>query len=122
MPYCDEFIIVTNENYENIVSGQMKVFQSLDYRLILEGQAKGTAAAILMGQLMCNLSELILVVTSDQLIEGDGYRDAVIHAKEVAKEGNVVALGIQPDKEIDLYDSIVHSGEDVELFRKRAVP
>ncbi len=119
MPYCDEFIIVTNENYENIVSGQMKVFQSLDYRLILEGQAKGTAAAILMGQLMCNLSELILVVTSDQLIEGDGYRDAVIHAKEVAKEGNVVALGIQPDKEIDLYDSIVHSGEDVELFRKK---
>ena len=39
MPYCDEFIIVTNEAYKNIVNGQMKAFQSLRYRLILEGTA-----------------------------------------------------------------------------------
>ena len=36
MPFCDEFIIVTKESYRNIVNGQMKVFQSLRYRLILE--------------------------------------------------------------------------------------
>ena len=37
MPFCEEFIIVTNESYKNIVNGQMKAFQSLKYRVILEG-------------------------------------------------------------------------------------
>lgn len=46
MPFCDEFIIVTKESYRNIVNGQMKAFQSLKYRLILEGTPKGTAAAL----------------------------------------------------------------------------
>lgn len=42
MPFCDEFVIVTKESYRNIVNGQMKAFQSLKYRLILEGSPKGT--------------------------------------------------------------------------------
>ena len=29
MPYCDEFIIVTNESYKNIVNGQMKSISEL---------------------------------------------------------------------------------------------
>ena len=37
MTFCDEFIIITNENYLNIVEGQMKAFQGLRYRVILEG-------------------------------------------------------------------------------------
>ena len=36
MPFCDEFIIVTKESYRNIVNGQMKAFQSLKYRVVLE--------------------------------------------------------------------------------------
>ena len=36
MPFCEEFIIVTNESYKNIVNGQMKAFQSLKYRVILD--------------------------------------------------------------------------------------
>lgn len=41
MPFCDEFIIVTKESYRNIVNGQMKAFQSLKYRVVLEAQSKG---------------------------------------------------------------------------------
>ncbi len=41
MPFCDEFLIVTNENYRNIVNGQMKVFQSLKYRLLWKVHRKG---------------------------------------------------------------------------------
>ena len=88
MPYCDEFIIVTNEAYKNIVNGQMKAFQSLRYRLILEGTAKGTAAAIILGTMFANPTEFVLIVNSDNFIDGDGYKDAIISAKEMAKSGS----------------------------------
>ena len=26
MPFCDEFLIITNENYKHIVNGQLKAF------------------------------------------------------------------------------------------------
>jgi mannose-1-phosphate guanylyltransferase len=86
MPFCEEFIIVTNESYKNIVNGQMKAFQSLKYRVILEGTPKGTGAAVLLGTMFANPSELVLVVNSDNLIEGDGYKDSIIEAKEYAKD------------------------------------
>ena len=73
MPFCDEFIIVTKESYRNIVNGQMKAFQSLRYRVVLEGSPKGTAAAIMLGSMFCNQSELVFVVTADNLIEGQEY-------------------------------------------------
>ena len=94
LPYCDEFIIVTNEAYKNIVNGQMKAFQSLKYRVILEGTAKGTAAAIMLGTMFANPTEFVLVVNSDNFIDGDGYKDAIIGAKEIAKKGVIAAVGV----------------------------
>ena len=66
MPFCEEFIIVTNESYKNIVNGQMKAFQSLKYRVILEGTPKGTGAAVLLGTMFANPSELVLVVNRSE--------------------------------------------------------
>ncbi len=112
MPFCDEFLIVTNENYRNIVNGQMKVFQSLKYRLFMEGTSKGTAAAIILATLFCNQSELVFVVTSDHIIESNEYKETILHAKELAKQGNFVAVGIEPKNFVD-YDLIVTSGDKV---------
>lgn len=116
MPFCDEFIIVTKENYRNVVIGQMKVFQSLKYRVILEGAPKGTAAAVLLGSMFCNQSEILFVVTSDNIIEGSGYKDAILRAKELVKEGSIVALGIQPSRNITGYDCICRDGEEAVQF------
>ena len=33
IPFCDEFIIVTNKEYQFIVENQMKAFQGITYRL-----------------------------------------------------------------------------------------
>ena len=38
IPYCDEFIIVTNEEYRYIIANQMKAFQGISYRCIFEEQ------------------------------------------------------------------------------------
>ena len=49
-------------------------------------------------------SELVFVVTADNLIEGQEYKDAIIRAKELAKQGSIVALGVKPAKKIPISD------------------
>ncbi len=44
MSFCDEFIIVTNEAYSNIMTAQLKPFQSLKYRVIYESLQGGNTS------------------------------------------------------------------------------
>ncbi|MDY4742382.1 MAG: type I phosphomannose isomerase catalytic subunit [Lachnospira sp.] len=119
MPFCEEFIIVTNESYKNIINGQMKAFQSLRYRVLLEGIPKGTAAAVLLGTMFANPSELVLVVNSDNLIDGDGYKEAILEAKEYAKDGFLAVLGVKPETQSSTYGYILREKEDVKKFIAR---
>ena len=119
MPFCDEFIIVTKESYKNIVNGQMKAFQSLKYRVVLEGTPRGTAAAIMLGCIHCNQSELMFVVTADNLIDGPQYKDNILHAKELAKEGNIVSFGIRPDRPNTSYGYILRDNDNVLKFMEK---
>ena len=75
----------------------MKAFQSLRYRLILEGTAKGTAAAIILGTMFANPTEFVLIVNSDNFIDGEGYKDAIISAKDMAKSGVIAVIGVKPE-------------------------
>ncbi len=45
IPFCDEFVILTNKRYENVVRAQLQVFQELEYKLIFEEVALKTAPA-----------------------------------------------------------------------------
>ncbi len=119
MPYCDEFIIITNASYENIVDGQMKAFQSLKYRVVLEEEAKGTALALLLGCTLCNQSELAFAVSAVHLIDGKNYQESIVRAKELAKEGNIVTFGVAPQTDTNMYGYILHSGENVTRFVAR---
>ena len=38
IPLCDEFIILTNRRYENIVKGQLQAFQGVRYRVLMDGR------------------------------------------------------------------------------------
>ena len=80
MAYCDEFVVVTNREYQFIVENQLKVFQGLTWRLVLEEEARKTTAAILLACLEFPLSELIFIVPSDHLIQGEAYKDAINEA------------------------------------------
>jgi mannose-1-phosphate guanylyltransferase/mannose-6-phosphate isomerase len=120
MPFCDEFIIITNESYLNIVDGQMKAFQGLHYRVILEGMPKGTAAAMALGCMLFNQSELMFVVSADNLIDGREYQDAVLEAKELVKnEGCLVAFGVKPERASSTYGYICRDGRDVLHFYEK---
>lgn len=89
IPYCDEFIIVSNYEYRYIIENQLEPFQGLNYRCIYEKKPLKTTAAIVLACLSLQPSELVFVASTNQTIEADGYKDTVMKAKEIAKEGYI---------------------------------
>ncbi len=95
LPFCDEFIIVTNARYRYIVENQMRAFQGTPYCCIYEEQSRGALNAITLAAMDMQPSEYVFVVVSDHVIytrpESGGdekdYKDSVMQAKEYAREG-----------------------------------
>lgn len=119
IPYCDEFLIVTNKKFDFIIESQMRVFQGLKYRCLYEEEARKTAPAITLAALLCNPSEVLLVVTADHLIEGDGYQRALLQAKVMIKEGCLALFGIKPTSPHTGYGYIQHEGGIVKSFHEK---
>ncbi len=92
MPFADEFIIVTNENYYDIIEGQMKAFQGLTYRIIDEAVPNGTLPAITFASVFLNSSELMMVTVSDLVIGTGNYKECILEAKKLAKNGDIANL------------------------------
>ena len=119
MAFCDEFIIVTNKDYQNIIENQMKVFQGLTYRCIFEEIGRKTTAAIVLSCLQFPLSEIMFVVASDHLISGESYRDDILQAKELAKQGYLVTFGMNFEKPDTRFGYIRYKGDDVLSFTEK---
>ncbi|MBQ1548119.1 MAG: cupin domain-containing protein [Lachnospiraceae bacterium] len=94
MPFCEEFIITTREEYQPIIEGELINFQGLSYRVETETPGLGTALSVYN---VCKGDhDLILITSSDLLIEGSGYQDAIVEAKELAESGKIVLFGVSP--------------------------
>ena len=98
IPYCDEFIIVTNYEYREIILNQMEAFQGVPYRCIFEEEPRNTAVAITLACLDLQPSEYVFVVASDHLIntadcQGVNYKDSILKAKKYARNGRIVLFG-----------------------------
>ncbi len=119
IPFCEEFLIATNKEYSFIVEGQMEKFQGLKYRCFVEEIPRKTAPAIAFACLLGSPSELIFVVSADQMIEGEHYKDAIVRASELAREGYLVTFGAKAWAANTNYGYIRYSGEDVVEFREK---
>lgn len=97
LPFCDEFFIVTNYKYENIVKGQLQVFQGLNYHLFLEEIGRQTAPAVAIPAMCMAEEETVLVVSTDHMITGGDYNGCVLAAQELLNESCAVALGLPGD-------------------------
>lgn len=106
LPFADEFIIVTNESYKEIMESQLKAFQGLRYRIIYESKNCGTFAAVSLASAFMNASDIMMVTVSDLIIEDGSYKDSVIKAKEIAKNGAIA--NIVRDLSVDDVDD--HAG------------
>lgn len=92
LPFADEFIIVTNESYKEIMESQLKAFQGLRYRIIYESRNCGTFAAVSLASAFLNASDIMMVTVSDLIIEDGSYKDSAIKAKEIAKNGAIANI------------------------------
>ena len=106
LPFADEFIIVTNESYKEIMESQLKAFQGLRYRIIYESRNCGTFAEVSLASAFLNASDIMMVTVSDLIIEDGSYKDSVIKAKEIAKNGAIA--NIVRDLSVDDVDD--HAG------------
>lgn len=116
IPYCDEFIIITNEEYRFIAINQVAAFQGLVHRFIFEGEGRKTTAAITLACLRLAKSETVLVVPADQVIEGLEYKDDITRAVELSREGNIVTFGMPVVSPEERYGYINAEGENVLAF------
>lgn len=116
IPFCDEFIIVTNEEYRFIVENQMKAFQGITYRLVMEEVGRKTTAAIVLSCMQFPLSELMFVVASDHLIEGESYKDDILKAMELTRGGYLITFGMEIDKPEPRFGYIRYDGDAVREF------
>ena len=101
IPYCDEFIIVTNYEYRFVVENQMEAFRGTPYRCVYEESPVELYGAILLTCLGLRQSEFVFVVPADTLIDADEpssgedkcYKDAILDAKNYARQGSIVSFG-----------------------------
>lgn len=119
IPFCDEFVVVTNKEYRFIVENQLSVFQGLTHSCIFEEIGRKTTAAIILACLQFPLSETVLVVPTDQLIEGEEYREAILRAKELSKGGFLVTLGMDIQEPEERFGYLHYDGEAVLKFTEK---
>ena len=83
MPFCDEFWIFTSAAYRTIVEGQLQPIQGVMYRCFCEEEPHKTAPVLALAALLAQSEEDLLVVSTDNLIEGD-YKTAIAQARAIA--------------------------------------
>uniref|UniRef100_UPI0040569DD4 type I phosphomannose isomerase catalytic subunit n=1 Tax=Acetatifactor sp. TaxID=1872090 RepID=UPI0040569DD4 len=119
IPYCDEFIIVTNREYQFIAENQISAFQGLVHKYIFEEVGRKTTAAITLACMQLPLSETVLVVPADQIVDSNAYKDDLMHAKELSAEGKLVTFGMPIASPEDRFGYIHYQGEDVRQFTEK---
>lgn len=113
IPYCDEFIIVTNKDYRYLVENQLEPFQGLNYRCIFEEEGKKTTAAITLACLSLEPTEYVLVTNTNLLISASEYKDAILKAKQNASDGFVSILVNKEEKTDNRYGYVLNKDGDL---------
>ncbi len=100
-----DIVIVTNEKYIFHVKAELKSINAENAHILTEPMGKNTAPAIALAQaycsdvLDCDDDEVLFVSPSDHLIKPiKAFQELVNKASEIAKQNNIVTLGIKPTK------------------------
>lgn len=125
LPFSDNFCIVTNDKHYFLALDEIEKINSkanisnVKFNYILESVSKNTAAALLFVALNANRSDIILALPSDHIIKNtESYNKAILEAKELAKNDNIVVFGIKPTSINTGYGYIKDGKNGVEFFEK----
>lgn len=101
LPFCDDFLIIANEKYENIIKGQLHAFQGLSYHLFLEQIGRQTAPAVAIAAMCVMPDEDVLVVSTDHMIGAGDYNGTIVKAQKMLSDECIVAIGCRSAKGVN---------------------
>lgn len=110
-----ETLVVTNEEHRFLARDQLRELKTIAVALLLEPVGRNTAPALTLAALQAtaNGSDPILVVTpADQTVQNpEAFTSALQDAIRAAAGGDIVILGITPDRPETGYGYICRTGE-----------
>jgi mannose-1-phosphate guanylyltransferase len=104
-------VLVAAADHAEEIERQLGEIEAAPARLILEPDARGTAAAIALAALSAEPDELLLVMPSDHVVRApEAFRAAVERALPLAEADRLVTFGISPERPETGY-GYIRSGE-----------
>ncbi|MCQ2098577.1 MAG: mannose-1-phosphate guanylyltransferase/mannose-6-phosphate isomerase [Fibrobacter sp.] len=114
---CESQFIVSNADQFFLAKDQLEAEGKQNCKFLLEPVGRNTAPAIALACLTLDPEEIVLVSPSDHVIrKKDEYKNVLLRAQELAKEGNLVTFGITPTSPETGYGYIEAEGENVKRF------
>lgn len=118
IPFCDEFVVLTNKRYENVVKGQLQAFQGLSCTVISEKDALKTAPPVIAYAKTCDPDEQLLIVSSECLVDGD-YAASMAAVKEIVAQDRMAIVVCKPTNAREGYNFINVRGKTISCSPKR---
>ena len=121
---CDQLFIVSNSEQYFLAVDQLEQVALCSFEFLLEPVGRNTAPAIALACLAMQADgkgdELVLVTTSDHLIKDQAaYEQAILSAKGLAEQDNLVTFGIKPAYPEVGFGYIESQGHDVLSFKEK---
>jgi len=115
----EHIFVASNRDYGPLIKDQVPDLPRQN--IIEEPSGKNTAPCIGLAALHMDRDEVMASLHSDHFIaDEEGFRQSLLAAEEVAKQGYLVTLGIQPDKPETGY-GYVQRGEQLGVYNEHKV-
>ncbi|MEA1987598.1 MAG: mannose-1-phosphate guanylyltransferase/mannose-6-phosphate isomerase [Pseudomonadota bacterium] len=119
-PVCSSTFVVSNNEQFFLAVDQLGQISSASDQFLLEPVGRNTAPAIALACMALDSDDLVLVTTSDHLVKDQAaYEAAVLEAKALAEQNNLVTFGIKPTYPEVGFGYIEANGNDVSSFKEK---
>ncbi|MEA1989597.1 MAG: mannose-1-phosphate guanylyltransferase/mannose-6-phosphate isomerase [Pseudomonadota bacterium] len=119
-PVCSHTFVVSNNEQFFLAVDQLGQISSASDQFLLEPVGRNTAPAIALACMALDPDDLVLVTTSDHLVKDQAaYEAAVLEAKALAEQNNLVTFGIKPTYPEVGFGYIEANGNDVSSFKEK---
>ena len=119
-PLCSQTMIVSNIEHYFLAMDQLEQVSTGPARFLLEPIGRNTAPAIALACMALDEDDLVFVTTSDHRVKDHAaYKQAVLAAKALAEQNNLVTFGIKPTYPETGFGYIEASGNEVLSFKEK---
>ena len=113
-----DIVVISNADMAHLAKQQLP--KDAKARFIMESVGRNTAPAIALGCFLVDPEDIVLVTTSDHMIQKrEEFVEAVEQAIALAEQGNIVTFGITPTYAETGFGYIEYHGNTVVSFREK---